>query len=119
MSYVSGDRSVVLLDKKTSAPTDPNPANKSILLIGVGIGVASVLALTVSIYYFMRSPAPASRAEQDLIFIPTKNSSKGNIFQGLAISWSSDSVSFVLRNFLGRTLAHKQVKLLPISNTHL
>ncbi|HCF28843.1 MAG TPA: serine/threonine protein kinase [Cyanobacteria bacterium UBA11049] len=119
MSYVSGDRSVALLDKKTSAPTDPTPANKSILLMGVGIGVASVIALTASIYYFMRSPAPASRAEQDKILIPTKNNSKGNISQGLATSWHSDSVAFVLRNFLGKNLAHKQVKLLSISNTYL
>jgi serine/threonine-protein kinase len=118
MSYVSGDRSVALLDKKTSDPTDPTPANKFILLIGVGIGVASVLALTVSIYYFMRSPAPASGVEQYNIFIPTQNNYKENISQGGAISWHSDSVSSVIRNFLGKTLAHKQVKLLPISNTH-
>lgn len=119
MSYVLGDRSVALLDKKTSALTDSTPANKSILLIGVGIGVASVIALTVSIYYFMRSPAPANRVEQYKIFIPAKNNYKENISQGGAISWSSDSVSFVLRNFLGKTLAYKQAKLLPISNTHL
>ena len=90
ISFVWGDRSVALSDNKTSDAIHPTPSNKSILLIGVGIGVASVLALTASIYYFLRSLAPASEDQQYQVFIPTKNTSKGNISLDRTITGHSD-----------------------------
>lgn len=71
--FVWGDRSEEVLDDTTSDATHPTPSNKSVLLIGMAIGVASVLALTLCLYYLLRLPAPASKVQQYQVLIPTKN----------------------------------------------
>lgn len=60
VSFVWSDRANAIANNSTSNATDSTPANKSVLLIGMGIGVASVLALAASIYYVLRPPAPAN-----------------------------------------------------------
>jgi serine/threonine-protein kinase len=71
--FVWGDRSEEVLDDTTSDATHPTPSNRSVLLIGMAIGVASVLALTLCLYYLLRLPAPASKVQQYQVLIPTKN----------------------------------------------
>lgn len=73
MPFVASDRPAALLDNNNSDPKDPTRANNSVLLIGIGIGVASVLALTASIYYFLRSPVPPAKTQPDRYFLPIKN----------------------------------------------
>ena len=56
----------------TSVPTF---RNKPTLLIEIGIGVVAALALTVGIYYSVRSPAPASKLQKYPVSIPLKSNS--------------------------------------------
>lgn len=78
----SGQDTIPVLQGNLSQPhlgdntSDANLAtspNKSAFLIGLGIGVASTLALMVASYYFLRSPAPAPKAQQYPVSIPLKN----------------------------------------------
>lgn len=69
MRFVASDRPAALLDNKSDS-THPTRANNSVLLIGIGIGVTSVLALTASIYYFLRSPVPAAKTQHYQMFYP-------------------------------------------------
>ena len=69
-AYANANQGEAILIEKTGSSTHPTPANQFILLVGVGIGVASVLALTASIYFFVRPPTPASQFQQYQISTP-------------------------------------------------
>ena len=49
--------------------------NKSALLVDLAIGVIAALALTIGIYYSVRSPAPASKMQKYPVSIPLKGNS--------------------------------------------
>ena len=71
ISAFPGNLSKPLLGDKTSNATHPTSPNKSALLTGVAIGIATVLLfvatvplMVVSSYYYLRTPAPASQVQQ-------------------------------------------------------
>ncbi len=75
----------------TPPPLLPSP-NKSALLIGIGTGVAAALALMVGSYYFLRPTAPASKAQEYPVSIPSKNTALGNITLTNTLTGHSDVV---------------------------
>ena len=70
------DRSEAFLDNNTNDITHHTLPNKSVLLLGMGIGIVSVLAIAVGIYYFLRLPSPAFKVQQNQSIL-IKNSFKG------------------------------------------
>ena len=70
------DRSEAFLDNNTNDITHHTLPNKSVLLLGMGIGIVSVLAIVVGIYYFLRLPSPAFKVQQNQSIL-IKNSFKG------------------------------------------
>ena len=78
------------LGERTSDATVATSPRKSVLLIGIGTGVAAALALIVGSYYF-RSFAPASKDQQYPVSIPSKTDA-GNITLANTLTGHSDVV---------------------------
>lgn len=67
------DNSEAIANVSTSDAKDSTPAHQSVLLIGIGIGVSSVLALAASIYYVLQPPAPAANIPQYQVVRPASS----------------------------------------------